>query len=81
MIALSCMVIYLCQLASAFSTKIYQLFLFQGFFNGIGIGMGMPLYISLLSQWFDKKRGLATGLTVSGTGIGGSIQVLILRPL
>ncbi|KAK7453307.1 hypothetical protein VKT23_011982 [Stygiomarasmius scandens] len=81
MIALSCMIIYLCQLASAFSTKIYQLFLFQGFFNGVGIGMGMPLYISLLSQWFDKKRGLATGLTVSGTGIGGSVQVLILRPL
>ncbi|THU87383.1 MFS general substrate transporter [Dendrothele bispora CBS 962.96] len=81
MIALSCIIIYICQLASAFSTKVYQLFLFQGFFNGLGIGMGMPLYISLLSQWFKKRRGLATGLAVSGTGIGGSIQVLILRPL
>ncbi|KAF5361305.1 hypothetical protein D9758_010282 [Tetrapyrgos nigripes] len=80
-IALSCTIIYICQLSSAFSTKIYQLFLFQGFFNGLAIGMGLPLYISLLSQWFEKRRGLATGLAVSGTGIGGSVQVLIIRPL
>ncbi|KAF9075382.1 major facilitator superfamily domain-containing protein [Rhodocollybia butyracea] len=81
MIAISCALAYLCLLASAFATKVYQLFLFQGCLFGISQGIGMPLYYSLCSQWFLKKRGLATGIAVAGSGIGGGIETLIMRKL
>ncbi|KAJ3887546.1 MFS general substrate transporter [Lentinula edodes] len=44
-------------------------------------GIGMPLYFSLCSQWFLKRRGLATGIAVSGSGIGGGIETLLMRQL
>ncbi|KAJ3730198.1 major facilitator superfamily domain-containing protein [Lentinula raphanica] len=81
MIAISCFLAYLCLLASAFVTKVYQLFLFQGCLFGLSQGIGMPLYFSLCSQWFLKRRGLATGIAVSGSGIGGGIETLIMRQL
>ncbi|KAF5370535.1 hypothetical protein D9757_010128 [Collybiopsis confluens] len=76
-----CLLMYLSLLASAFATKLYHLFIFQGFFYGLFGGIGMPLYFSFASQWFFKKRGLATGMAVSGTGIGGGIETLIMRQL
>lgn len=81
MIAISCSLAYLCLLASAFATKVYQLFLFQGCLLGLSQGIGMPLYFSLCSQWFLKRRGLATGIAVSGSGIGGGIETLLMRQL
>ena len=72
---------YLSLVASAFSTKVYHLFLSQGLFLGIAQGLAMPLYVSMPSQWFFLRRGLATGLTVSGSGIGGGAASLIIRQL
>ncbi|PBK86442.1 MFS general substrate transporter [Armillaria gallica] len=78
---LSSILTYLCLLASAFSTKLYLVFLFQGIFLGFSHGLGMPLYMSLPSQWFLEKRGVATGLAVSGSGICGGVSSLIVRKL
>ncbi|KAJ7507086.1 major facilitator superfamily domain-containing protein [Mycena galericulata] len=81
MIALSCLLAYLCLLASAFATKLSQVFLFQGCLLGFSFGISMPLYMALPSQWFLRKRGLATGIAVAGSGIGGGIESLIVRPM
>ncbi|KAF5346416.1 hypothetical protein D9758_012748 [Tetrapyrgos nigripes] len=81
MIGISCFLAYACLLASAFSTKMYHVFLFQGGLLGLSQGIALPLYVSLPSQWFDKRRGLATGIAVSGAGIGAGIESLIVRPL
>ncbi|KAJ7679089.1 major facilitator superfamily domain-containing protein [Mycena polygramma] len=81
MIALSGILGYLCLLASAFLTKLYQIFLFQGCLLGISLGISMPLYMALPSQWFLRHRGLATGIATAGSGIGGGIGSLIVRPL
>ncbi|KAJ7178158.1 major facilitator superfamily domain-containing protein [Mycena filopes] len=81
MIALSCVLAYLCLIASAFATKLYQVFLFQGCLLGFSLGISMPLYMALPSQWFLKQRGLATGIAVAGSGIGGGIECLFVRPL
>ncbi|KAJ7130399.1 major facilitator superfamily domain-containing protein [Mycena epipterygia] len=71
MIALSCLLGYCCLLASAFATKLYQVFLFQGCLLGLSFGISMPLYMALPSRWFLHQRGLATGIAVAGSGVGG----------
>ncbi|GAA5929256.1 hypothetical protein JCM3775_002290 [Rhodotorula graminis] len=55
------------------------LFVTQGVLLGISQGLGMSLFMAVPSQWFLKRRGLATGIAMSGSGIGGSIAALILR--
>lgn len=55
------------------------LFIVQGFCLGISMGAGMPVYLSIPSQWFLKRRGLATGLVGGGTGVGGGASALIVR--
>ncbi|KAK7042544.1 monocarboxylate transporter [Favolaschia claudopus] len=81
MIAISGVFAYLCLLASAFATKLYQIFLFQGCLLGFSMGIAMPLYMALPSQWFFYRRGLSTGIAVAGSGIGGGISSLIVRTL
>ncbi|KAJ6464040.1 major facilitator superfamily domain-containing protein [Mycena sanguinolenta] len=81
MIALSALLSYLCLLASAFVTELYQVFLFQGCLLGFSMGIAMPLYMALPSQWFFNRRGLATGIAVAGSGIGGGVDSLIVRSL
>ena len=48
-----------------------MLFLSQGLMKGIGASMVYMPPLSLIPQYFDKRRGLATGLVVSGVGMGG----------
>ncbi|KIY46612.1 MFS general substrate transporter, partial [Fistulina hepatica ATCC 64428] len=81
MIALSCMLTFLSILGASFMTKLWQIFLFQGVFQGISQGLSMPLYLALPSQWFLHHRALASGISVSGAGIGGACYSLVLRPL
>ncbi|KAJ7201139.1 major facilitator superfamily domain-containing protein [Mycena pura] len=81
LIALSCFLGYLCLIASAFATKLYQVFLFQGCLLGLSWGISMPLYMALPSQWFLCKRGLATGIAIAGSGMGGAAWSLVVRSL
>lgn len=72
---------YVTLVASAFSTKIYHIFLFQGVFLGIAQGLALPLYVSLPSQWFYRRRATATGFAVSGSGLGSGVFSIIARKL
>ncbi|GAA6010696.1 hypothetical protein JCM10207_005802 [Rhodosporidiobolus poonsookiae] len=57
------------------------LFIFQGLGLGLAFGLGFPVFVSLPSQWFVRRRGLATGIAVSGTGFGGALLSLLIRYL
>ena len=63
--------------AAAYATEVWQLYLTQGILYGLGAGLIFFGSLSLPSQWFRRHRGLATGITISGGGIGG----LWLSPL
>lgn len=45
---------------------------FAGYGLGVGIGMGAAYVpaVAALQRWFNRKRGLATGIAVAGIGIG-----------
>lgn len=56
---------------ASFATQIWALFLTQGFLYGVGQSFSYFPVIGILPTWFDKRRGLAIGIAVAGTGIGG----------
>ncbi|KAF9100269.1 hypothetical protein BGX29_009302 [Mortierella sp. GBA35] len=62
---------------ASFSTQVWHLYLTQGVLFGIGASLSYYPAIAAPSHYFSRKRGLATGVAVSGVGAGG----LILAPL
>ncbi len=55
-----------------------QFYLLYGVVMGTGIScIGIVSYSAILAHWFDKKRGLASGIAVSGMGLGTFLLVPI----
>ncbi|MBW3589428.1 MAG: MFS transporter [Actinobacteria bacterium] len=57
-------------LISASATAIWQVFIAFGAVLGFGLALAFVPPVSAVSQWFTKRRGLATGIAVAGSGIG-----------
>jgi MFS family permease len=49
----------------------WQLFLAQGITVGLGIGTIFLPSVSIIPQWFQRRRAFATGIVISGSSIGG----------
>ncbi|KAF9286841.1 hypothetical protein BGZ74_001214 [Mortierella antarctica] len=62
---------------ASFSTKIWHLYMTQGVLFGIGASMIYYPGVAVPSQYFNRRRGLAMGIAVSGSGAGG----FVLAPL
>ncbi|KAJ5111846.1 hypothetical protein NUU61_001476 [Penicillium alfredii] len=62
-------------ISASFSERIWQLYLSQGILVGFGVGFIYIPSIVIVSQWFDKKRSLANGISAAGSGIGGLIKI------
>jgi MFS family permease len=67
-----------------FSANIWHLYVFYLAIGVIINGVGPIPYGNLVSRWFDRRRGLALGLTMIGLGAGAMImpslaQQLIIR--
>ncbi|CDS13676.1 hypothetical protein LRAMOSA05850 [Lichtheimia ramosa] len=56
---------------ASFTTSLWQLYITQGLLVGIGGAFVFSPSITLPPQWFKKNRALASGIAVSGSGIGG----------
>ena len=53
-----------------------QFYIFYGVIAGAGIScIGIVSYSAILAHWFEKKRGLASGIAVSGMGVGTFLLV------
>lgn len=51
--------------------SLWQLYLFFSVILGIGMGGSFAPLMTLTARWFVRKRGMMTGVVVSGTGVGG----------
>ncbi|KAF9917273.1 hypothetical protein BX616_001530 [Lobosporangium transversale] len=60
-------------IATSFATEIWQLYICQGILYGFGASLAFFPSLSLPSQWFKERRGLATGIAVAGGGFGGLV--------
>lgn len=60
----------------AFIDSLWQFYLFYGFLAAVGFGgASIPLVAALMSNWFEKRRGLAISLAISGNCFGQFLLV------
>ena len=52
------------------TSTIWQLYLFYGVIIAMGQSGGFVPLISTIARWFVKRRGIMTGIVVSGIGVG-----------
>jgi len=62
--------------AASFASQIWHLYLSQGALVGIGVGFAYVPTVAILSQWFEEKRSLASGIAATGSG-GWRCAVLV----
>ena len=70
-ISLSAILLGLGMFLSSLTQEIWHLYLFFGVFVGISLSATYVPPITVVTRWFEEKRGLALGITVTGIGIGG----------
>jgi MFS family permease len=58
----------------AFSARLGQFYLFYAALGFLVLGLGPVPYGYVISQWFDRRRGLALGLMMLGIGAGAIIM-------
>ncbi len=59
---------------SFFVTSLWHVYLFTGLLIGLGNAMsGFATHSALMPRWFQRRRGLATGIVVAGSGIGALV--------
>lgn len=56
---------------ASFATELWHVYLSQGILFGLASAFVFSPSVTLPSQWFTSKRALATGIAVSGSGVGG----------
>jgi len=54
-------------------SAVWQLYLFYGVIIGIGMGGSFVPLMSTVARWFVKRRGMMTGIVVTGVGVGSLI--------
>nr|QFR37154.1 MFS transporter [Cyberlindnera americana] len=65
----------------AFSTKLWEIYCTQGLLIGFGLAfISMPA-MTIIPQWFRKKRSLASSIGSMGSGIGGIVFNLALQAI
>eukprot|EP01040_Poterioochromonas_malhamensis_P004531 gene4531-4858_t len=55
---------------ASFATELWHLYLTHGLITGFGYSACFISSVGIVGQWFKKKRGLAVGIAVAGSGIG-----------
>ena len=66
---------------ASFGTHFWHFLLTQGLLVGIGTSLSYIPAVTISPGWFNTRRGLAMGIILSGTGVGGVAWAPALRAL
>ncbi|KAK3316851.1 major facilitator superfamily domain-containing protein [Apodospora peruviana] len=66
---------------ASLATEYYQFLLAQGVCSAIGLSFLYSPAISTIATWFHKKRGLAMGVMVTGSSLGGVVFPIMIERL
>lgn len=62
---------------SSLASSVWHVYLAYGVVLGFGVACAFVPSIATVGQWFERRRGLAIGVAVAGTGVGS----LVIAPL
>lgn len=62
------------------SVNLWLLYLAFGILGGIGLGLAYVVPVAVVSKWFVKQQGLATGMVVMGFGLGALVMSKLMAP-
>jgi MFS family permease len=63
------------------SPKLWDFYVFYGLLGFVGSGPAPIPYVKVISRWFDRRRGLALGLTMFGIGSGAILMPALAQRL
>lgn len=66
---------------ASLSTVLWQLYLTQGIIVGFGYSLGVTTITPVICHWFNKRRGLANGVTELAGGLGTVVTTLVTGSL
>ncbi|KAH6938794.1 hypothetical protein HPB50_012853 [Hyalomma asiaticum] len=66
---------------SIYATGIKFLYFSLGFITGTGFGLTLLPAIVCVTSYFDRRRSLATGITVCGSGVGTFVMAPLMQAL
>lgn len=69
----------LAHILASFGTKMWHFALTQGVLLGLGTCLAYMTSVTVAPTWFGKRRGLAMGIILSGTGVGGLVWAPALK--
>ncbi|KAH8797941.1 major facilitator superfamily domain-containing protein [Xylogone sp. PMI_703] len=80
-VCLSGLVFGAANIFASFSHRLWQFLLSQGVLVGVGACMAYIPAVTVVPTWFNKRRGLAMGIVISGSGVGGVCWAPALRAM
>ncbi|KAJ1305227.1 hypothetical protein OPQ81_000256 [Rhizoctonia solani] len=78
-IGTGCVIVFLGQFCASWCHDLWSIFITQGVMQGIGCGLLLPMIFAIPSQWFRRHRGVATGMVIAGSSLGGAVPSLIVQ--
>lgn len=66
-----------CTFLTAECKQYWQFLLVQGLFTGLFSGIAFSPAVTVVSHWFSKKKGLALGITATGSSLGGTLFPIV----
>ncbi|OKL61098.1 hypothetical protein UA08_03319 [Talaromyces atroroseus] len=72
---------FLCYMLLAQCSEYWHFMLCLGVLGGMSSAVITTVSIAVLSHWFYRRRGLASGICMAGSSTGGAIIPLLLRTL
>lgn len=76
---IACVIHFVAYLLASFATKLWQLYVCQGVIVGMCYSFLFVPAVGIIPSWFLRRRGIASGIVMSGTGIGGVFYSLTIN--
>jgi len=63
---------------TVYAPSLYVMYITYGIMGGIATGCAYITSLIVIADWFDKKRGIATGITMAGSGVGNFVMAPLM---
>ena len=73
--------VFLGLFAASFATQLWHLHMTYGLVTGVGFSLSFAPGVIAVAQYFKKKRALANGFAMAGSGVGTFVMALVTNRL